>query len=167
MLNNLKRDLGLIENIEEFKTYKEKNPEAYFYAAFLMLDSTNIDPKNIRWQLNFYSPLTDTVSSFLLGEPIMANYNLEILKNEDDKLKKTDISEVVVDIKDSLLQINKLRETKFSGMISNIIFVLQNTKEHGIVWNVTFLKNNFSMFNVKVNAKTGDIVKEEILSLKA
>lgn len=160
----LKEDFDKLQETKEFKDYKKENPRAYFSAAFLMIESLNID--EVKWQIDYYDPETHKASTFAFN-----SNNIEFKTGEDLlQKKKEDIDEIKLDsVKinfDKTIEIiNKFREKKHpEEKAQKIIVILQKFKNH-IIWNLTYITSNLNLLNFKVDAVNGKIIVNKLQPL--
>src|SRR3989344_2242016 len=81
----------------------------------------------------------------------------KLIKSEELKLEK-----LKVDIKDALRKceiILKQHEEKET----QVIIILQNDK--GIKWNISYVTQKFNLINIKIDAETGELVNQNIISM--
>ena len=69
MVLSFKKSLDILIKSKEFKKWKETSKESYLANGFLMLNSDykeNLD--NLEWQIDFYSPSKDLMTSFFIKD---------------------------------------------------------------------------------------------------
>ena len=81
------------------------------------------------------------------------------------KIKSLNIEKVKIDYENALKTASELQKEKYKTEIPfKQITILQNIDE-GQVWNFTFITQAFKTLNIKIDAKTGEIVKDELINL--
>ena len=61
---------------------------------------------------------------------------------------------------------DKLKREKYKNeTLTKKIIILQNLKEFGHIWNLTFLTSSFKTLNIKIDANSGKILKKKLASL--
>ena len=149
MIKILKEFLGDLESSKEFKTFKEKAQLAYNTSA-CYIDKV--------WQLDFYDPNTDKMTSFTKKDDEIISQTSEVFRKE-----KKDIPELRIDqIKVDLEQAEKLMEQNHPDKSTNKIIILQQTNTP--FWNITHLTTKLDLLNIKIDAITGKIIEEKIES---
>jgi len=143
----------MLEDIKEkVEEAKEKGLKGKFVSAFYM---GNLD--TVEWQVDFFDD--GEIHSLLPSGQI-----------KDDKLfgkeelKELDLEEIKVDLIHALQKVEKIRDEKYEGMEANkVIVILQKTDK--TMWNVTWLTSNFKVFNVKIDAVSGEVIRENVESI--
>jgi hypothetical protein len=149
MIEILKEFLKDLEITKEFKKFKEEAPLAYNTSA-CYIDKV--------WQLDFYDPNTDKMTSFTKKDDEIVSQTSEVFRKE-----KKDIPELKIEnIKVDLDQVEKLIEQKHPDKPTNKIIILQ--QKDNPFWNITHLTTKLDLLNIKIDAVTGKIVEEKIES---
>jgi Zn-dependent metalloprotease len=153
----------IIKKLESSKEYKEwikENPKAYLTHAFIMEDP-NVKQE---WQIGYFLPKEDKVMTFTVGDSIMQNPPSEVFK-EKGTILKLKLDEVKVEMEDALKTAAKLQKEKYPGNDAlKKIVILQNL-DVGQVWNITYVTQTFKTLNIKIDAQTGKVIKDEIIEL--
>jgi len=154
MISKIKEAIKKIEETEEFKKYKEENPDLFLADTFIILN------ENEGWQIDYYSEDKDKITSFT-----QKNESVQIKESELFRKEKTEMIPLNLEkIKFSLEQALKVVETQTKEKPSKLIVVLQvlNDKE---VWNITYLTTSFKTINFKINAINGEIISKDESSI--
>ena len=149
MIEILKEFLEDLESSKEFKTFKEKAPLAYNTSA-CYIDEV--------WQLDFYDPNTDKMTSFTKKDDEIISQESEVFRKEKKEIPELKIKDIKID----LIQAEKLIEQTHPDKPTNKIIILQQ-KENPF-WNITYLTTKLDLLNIKINAITGKIIEEKIES---
>lgn len=146
----------------EFKEWEKGNKECYLVHVFKMLDEAN---ENI-WQVGYYDKKKDRITSFYIEhDDIKVIPEEEVYKKEKKAIKRLDMNEVRVNMREALDISNKLLKEEYEEEQSmKTILILQNIDE-GLVWNITFVTHSFKTLNVKVDANKKKIIKHELTPL--
>ena len=160
---NPKEDIKRLENSKEFKEWKDSNPQSYLSDFFCILDTESKDD-NI-WQIDFYNPDNDTMTSFELPADKRKKCNLKsadskIFKQEKEAVEKLSLIDVQWTDKNTIeLAKDFLKEKHKGENPTKTILILQNNKElKKTIWNLTFITSSLNMFNAKIDAKNGNIL---------
>ena len=156
---SFKTGLKKTEQSSVFKNWKKNHPEAYLSYGFYMIDP------NIRaeWQLGYYNPLLDKITTFIVGEEILKNPDADIFK--DKRVLKLNIAKVKVELDEALQKAEDLRIKKYSAYIPvKKIIILQNL-EIGQIWNITLITQAIKTINIKIGSETGEVIKHELMDL--
>ena len=153
MLDELKSILSLLESSELFKSWQQKHKDSFLSSCFI------VDEQG--WQLAFYSPKKNKISTFLKDRLIQSDS--AIFKLDKERVKQLNIDEVKVDKQQVLDIAEKEFNEKQPGTraVKNII-VLQHVDK--LMWNITYLTSSLFIFNVKIDAISGSIISNETIS---
>lgn len=151
-----------LESTEEYQQFKEKHKHAYLITGFFMSNSSDL--KDMFWQLDYLDDKKQKITSFLMKENIEVKHEQEMLQGGEkvSELKYEDIKVMHLDA----LEIAK-KELKHDK-IAKLIVIIQNINQVP-TWNVTLILNSFDVFNIRINASNGEILKkkqESILSFR-
>jgi len=157
ILNVLKR----LEEDKGFKEWKGKHKESFLAHVFKMLDDANIDD----WQIGYYNK-DDTITTFIMTkEDIKIAETENIFKRPDAKIKKLKKEEIKIEITEALQTAEKIQATEYKQEIPfKIITILQNI-DVGQVYNITYVTKSFKTLNIKVDSKTGKVIKKSLKSI--
>ncbi|MBI2110105.1 PepSY domain-containing protein [Candidatus Woesearchaeota archaeon] len=162
---------------DEFKEWKSENKNSYLCSFFLIIDEKELMP----WQLAFYSPSTDTITSFIASNPVkILEKNSKIFKMDRSKINELHLNKVNIDLKEAFLILERLKiniDLKEAFLIlerlkmekypnelpTKKIVILQKTKH--LVWNITYINSSLNILNVKVDAASGEIIEDKISSI--
>ena len=156
MLKDIKNLIETIEQSEEYKNWKMDNANAFLTNVFTMFE--DINAREMEWQLHYYNPDSQKLSSF-----IKIKGNIIVKKDQDfvkqDEMKKLNLEDAKEELEDLL---TKIKVRYHNQKIEKIIVVLYTNED--ILWNITLLTSIFNVINVKVNAITGEFIKDELKS---
>ncbi|MFH1972250.1 MAG: PepSY domain-containing protein [archaeon] len=143
----------MLEDIKErLEVAKEKKIEGKFVSAFYMGELSNIE-----WQIDFFDgkkiysllPNGDIKEDTLFG---------------DEELKELDLDEIKVDLLHAEQAVEKIRDEKYPHIEADKVIVILN-KTDQTMWNITWLTKDFKIFNVKIDADSGKVLKEKCESV--
>ncbi len=158
MIEELKKTLEKLKDTKRFKEFQHKNPDAYLASCMF-----NVSGKNIsEWQVDYYLPKKHKMISFILGEPIEMKGEDDIFQKEKAKIEKLILDDVKVNVDDMLDRVEKLRKEKHPGDYSNKIFAILQILEDRLIWNVTDLTTTLKIWNIKIDAKTGEVISDKM-----
>lgn len=148
----MKEILTIVEKSDVFKEYKQENPDSYLVHYFSMHKSNDREE-----QVGYFSPATKLVTTFS-KEPAIAGSDEPASK--EDTVRKLDMTEVSVSLDDAIETAHHVMKENYSSQnVTQEICVLQNLGEQ--LWNLTFITSAFNMINIRIDAKTGDVIKHE------
>ena len=152
--------LHKLEKSTDFTAWQSEHKNSYLSYGFIMIASD----VQADWQLGYYNPNKDTLTSFTINETIIQNPDAEIFKNKA-KVQKLDLRKVKINLDKALTIAKELQKDKYKGHdpIKKIV-ILQNL-DMGQVWNITYVTQTFKTLNIKINSETGEIVKYDLIDL--
>jgi hypothetical protein len=159
----LKQAFKKLKQSQEFKDLNEKTKDIYFSYALIMIENN----KTVPWQLGFYNKTTDKIVTFIVGEnSIKMEPEEEIFKKPGMEVKPLDIDKAKLPYNEILKKTEEFQKKEYpKELISKTIAILQNLKEYGNIWNITYVMHSFKTLNMKVNSENGDIIDHNLQSL--
>lgn len=163
-MNNLKALYEKVKESKEFKGWQSNNKKSYLCSFFMILG----DKENHHWQLDFYNPAKDAITSFLASDPIqLLEKDSKIFKSDKSKLNELNLDKIEIDFDEAIRLVEKVKIEKYPRENpTKKIIILQKTNK--ILWNITYLTTSLNILNLKIDASNGDILEEKfstILSL--
>lgn len=150
--------LAKLKQSKEFKDWVIKNEDSYLSYGFLMPTQEEEE-----WQIGFYMPKIDKITTFVVSKNILINPETEVFKNED-KVKELDIKKNI-SYKDALDFASTIQKEKYSQHKPiKTIMILQNINI-GQVWNITYITNAYKTLNIKLNSKTSAVISDELIEM--
>tara|TARA_Y100000310_G_C20677809_1_gene814110 strand:- start:2108 stop:2653 length:546 start_codon:yes stop_codon:yes gene_type:complete len=148
---------------------KEENKSSYLCSLFCIQDKELIED-NV-WQVSFYTPKKDTITTFTL--PVDKRKKAELLSKDSKIFKRP--GEVVGELKLKKVKLNDakalntakefLKENHPSEKVLKEILLLQQNKElQKTIWNITLMTTTLNIFNAKINASTGEVIDHYLRS---
>lgn len=157
----LKEALRKLGGSPEFKKWREKNKADYFSYAFCEL--SNVESS---WQIGYYNKNGDKITTFVINEKIEIMPQEEVFKKPDTKVNKIDLNEVKLTFAELIDKASEFQKKKYPKEESNnIIAILQNLKEFGNIWNLTFITKAFNTLNIKISAGNGKVLEHKLSSI--
>lgn len=155
---DLKKD---VEKIMNSKVFKDLNKKLYLCSCF------NVDGK---WQFAFYNKKEKKITSFFMDKKIkIIGQDSKVFQKDDVILEKLKLDKVKISLDEALRIAEGVKESKIKAdKINKKIIILQCIKVP--LWNISFITNSFNLFNIKLNANSGEIISENyepILNFKA
>ena len=146
MLDQLKQKLKELESSKQYIDFQKENPDIFLSSAFFITDDIKTQP----WELNYYSPLKH--KHILFKDKVEEQ---EVFQKEEHKLEELDLDEVKISLEDAW----KTTETEVKPhSLAKAIIVLQVQEK--LMWNITYITNELKFINLKIDAKTGEIIKK-------
>ena len=158
---NFKTVLKKLKESSEFKEWISKNKEAYLTYAFTMIENL----ENSEWQIGYYDKKLDKVTIFTINGNIEINPEQDVFKKPGTSVKKINLKDVKFSLDKVLKKAHSIKNKKYpKELIKKTIAILQSI-ELGQLWNITFITSSLNTINIKIDAKTGKIIKHELVSL--
>ena len=150
-----------LDESQEFKDFKEKNPAGFFCAGFFILNfkqnllKYSLDYRDDKQLFAFKIPSEDSEKVVLTAEDLLENPK-PMEKIDEDLIKNIKVD--IEDIKEVIEQ--GLWDNNIKNALEEVIAVLQcmNWK---IVWNLTCICSSLSIVNSQIDPFTGKIIKLE------
>ena len=160
-MHNLHKTLEQVQDSSVFQAWIADHPASYLSGFFKIIEQHEVD----WWQLDFYYPKGDTITSFVIDDQVkLATKDSAIFKKPDTIVEALDLSAVQIDVKKALEVAHHLQQTKYhTEKPSKTIVLLQMI--HRALWNISFLTSTFKLVNIRIDAKTGDVLEDSIVPL--
>lgn len=150
--------LKKLETSKEYKDWAKENKDSYLSHAFIMVDP-NIKEE---WQIGYCDNANEKIITFAIGEGITKNPDAEPFKDET-RIRELDPKRVKLTMQDALGKAEDVQKKKYSAHTPfKKIVILQNL-DVGQVWNITYVTNTFKTLNIKIDAETGEILKDDLI----
>ena len=146
--------MEIITRVKNSDIYKKWHTNEYLVNYFFMGNTETID---------FYSKKTKKITSFVISDTIEMKEDA-VFQKEGEDLEELEIEKVKIEREEALKKATERREKKLpEEQITKTIAILQQQKHP--IWNITYVTSNFNMFNVKIDARNGEIIEEKMHSL--
>lgn len=156
----LREALKKLLDSKEYREWHDANPDHYLAHGFYM-DGDNVVGE---WQVGFFNKHDNRITTFTLGNEITINPPSELFQKESGVREL--ITQAFESDSDEALDVaNEHRKEKYKGHEPTKTMILLQHLEAGQVWNISFITNKFAVCNVKVDAKTLEIVSSSCESL--
>lgn len=148
---------------DSYKKYKEDHPDSFLTNVFSMVQSAESDKE---WQFGFYEPKDDMLTPFVVHtegtvEPGKAD---KIFREPDSKVEVLELSDDLISIEDAVNKATEVGKERFPGIVPvKYICILQN--KDNAMWNITLIGSNISTANIRIDAKSGDVLHAAKVSL--
>ena len=149
---NLNEFLERVERSQDFTKWKKDNPKSYLCSFFRILE------ENDDWQIDFYNPKSDTMTSFLAGDTVkVIDKDSKIFKHKDTEVEELRLKDVKFELETAMARVDEINNEKAIKRIIILQKINKNT-----TWNLTFITAAFSILNVKIDAGSGEILEQSI-----
>ncbi len=143
---NLQEEYSNILESEEYKEFKQNNPESYLSSVFL---------DNSGWQFNFY--YDNKLITFYLEDSIIKTEESEIYEKKE--IKELKLNDIKVSKQEAEEIINQVMDKHGNEEINKKIIILQQKEVP--FWNITYITTTLNVLNVKINAISKEILEQK------
>ena len=150
--------LNKLHESDIFNNWKTKN--AILTYGFLMI-SPDIKEE---WQIGYYNKTSDKIIAFTVADEITQNPESEVFKDKKTVLE-LDFTSIKINMDKAIIKADELQKSKYKAHDPVKKMVIIQKLSLGQVWNITYITKTFKTLNIKVDAKTGDILKYDLLDL--
>jgi len=157
MVEEIASVFNRLNESKELKDFREKYPEAYL-ASFSLVGEK---PDSAEWQINYYNPESNKMTSFTMGSVISVTPEQEILKAGE--INKLEISEVKISFERSMAAAKEKFLENNTEPVQNNIIILQNSEK--LKWHITFVTSSLKVVSYDIDAINGKILEEKSGSL--
>lgn len=156
----LKEKVKKLEGSDVFKKWKSKNKDSHLSHVFVLFDENQDD-----WQIGYYSPKANKITTFVVGDNITENPAEDVFKEQKAVVKELEIAKAKIDVEKVLKITDDLQKEKYKAQIPvKKIAILQHL-EIGQIWNVTYVTQSMQTLNMKIDSETGEIKSDKLVSL--
>ncbi len=155
-----------VESSEEFKKFKQENPDSYLCAGFFVFDYETKDNKK---QAVDYSIKDGEIATFDIATD--ENNQEKIIKKISEKaIKKSKIKEIKETAKTDLEALKEIVEDEMknkmiTGNIKKMIIVLQMLN-NDLIWNIQAILSGMEIINIHIDDSDKSVLKFEKFSLR-
>ncbi|AJF61646.1 TPA: hypothetical protein HA239_03855 [Candidatus Woesearchaeota archaeon] len=154
-----KEAIGKLQKSKEFKDWKKNSPNSVLTYAFLMI-SPDVEKE---WQVGYFNPKQETISTFTISEKIHRNPDSEMLKA--GSIRELDVPKVKVEFDKALDTARRLQQKEYPEHKAEKKMMILQKLGIGQVWNLTYITKTFKTLNIKIDSSSGEILKHELLEL--
>jgi len=133
----------MLEEVHEILAAVGKTPGKYLVSCFLL---------NGQWRVDFYSAKEHKMYTYFRENGVLRVQKDEIFQKEQGAIVELKLEKVKVPYMQAL--------DKVSVDADKFITILQVIGGK-VVWNITILTAEFKVYNLKVDAETGETISEE------
>ena len=153
--------LKKLEESDVYLQWHKQHYDAYLAHFFAEIDE---QLKLGSWQIGFYEHDIDRLSTFLVDGVVELEPQSEAFKKERT-IHALDLSSVKVSAENALDSVVIHQTKKYPQHLVMKGFLILQHLDDNLVWNVTFLMRTFTALNVKIDAVSGKMIKDELMNL--
>jgi len=135
-----------VEKSAAFKIYRKAHPPAFLAHIFVMLDKANEG----QYQVGYYDPKKERMTTFLVAEKISALPESEIFKEPESEVLELNVKEVRLSGQDALDLAQECKEEYADLPVLKTFYIVQNLPL-GQVFNITYVTQDFHTINIKLS----------------
>ena len=159
-MKSFKEALDELKNSKIFKDWAKDNSKCYLSFGFVLIKGEDL------WRIGYFHPDDEQVTSFVIDEEIKIEPEDESFKKPESEVKELNPDDIQVSYSQALKLAEELQQEKYKQEIPmKIVMIVQNHNELGNIWNITYVTQSFKTLNIKVDASSGDIVRDELIEL--
>ncbi|MEK6873987.1 MAG: hypothetical protein AABW91_04005 [Nanoarchaeota archaeon] len=148
-----------LNNSQEFRNFKSKNPKSYFAAGFFVLD---FEEKNNLHQIDYYNPENKKMATFELDED-----KVEIKESEASNASTPgeikDQINLDLDILKGLVE-DEMKNHTVTHKLHKIIAILQNL-DGKLIWNLNCITSDMGIIKMHISDSDHSVLKFEAINL--
>ena len=159
----LKQALERLNKSKEYKDSIKENKDIFFSYALITIENNETSP----WQLGFYNKATDKITTFVIGKnEIAVQKEEEVFKKPGMEVKPIEMEKAKLKFNEIITKAEKFKKEEYpKETISKTISILQNLRDFGTIWNITFITGSFKTLNMKLNPDNGEVLHHALDSL--
>ena len=145
----------------DFREWEKKNSNAYLVHFFFM------DEPGAAWQMGHYDDDTKAMTSFTLEkDSVKIQEEKDVFQKEPEKIRPIIIDDVKRDFEEIKKAALAFQKTDYPGELPlKAMYVLQNLKDYGQIWNVTIFTRTFKTLNMKFDSSSGELLEHNLAKL--
>jgi len=159
-MQQFRQALKILENSEEFREWKKKNPETYLSYGFFV-----VEEKDSRWKIGYYHKKKNKITSFVVGNKIKIEPEEDVLQKEKKTVKKVDITKLKHDLADAVTIAYNLQQEEYAAESPKKIIAVLQTLNNKQVWNITFLTQSYNTLNFKIRSDNLKVIEKKLSPL--
>ena len=159
----LKQAVSQLEESEAYHDWVKEHKGGFLSYAFALIEKNAPDA----WQVGYYDKKQDKITNFAVGrEQVEIGENEEIFKKPDAKVLPVEVEKVAISLSHLMDILDEFQQKQYKQEIpQKIIIILQNIKDFGVVWNITYITQTMKTLNMKIDAGSGKVVFHKLTSL--
>ncbi|MFA5141389.1 MAG: hypothetical protein WC471_00265 [Candidatus Woesearchaeota archaeon] len=160
---SFKEAWNILQEDSSYLRWKKENPHAILSYAFITIQKELSND----WQIGYYDEKADRMITFSIVDTKVVDKRVdEVFKEPGSKMFAIDMSKVKLGAAEILKKIDAFITKEYPNEIpSKKIIILQNLKDHGLIWNITIISLTMNSLNIKISAETGEIKAHKLVSL--
>ncbi len=159
--DNSTAKLSMMTLKDNKKINDSKSSEDYLSHFYCQIDDSF--KKKDSWEIGFYNPKDDKITTFVVGEIITIKPEEKVFKKQE-KVDKLDLEKIKVDFETALEEFKKIKEEKYSSELILSGFVILQNWQSNTIWNISFATKSLKVLNIKINAENKKLVSDQLVN---
>ncbi|MEK6903265.1 MAG: hypothetical protein AABW64_01290 [Nanoarchaeota archaeon] len=153
--------LSRVESSKVFTYWQKENEDSYLSSFFKIIE----DQEKDWWQVDFYSPKKDNITSFLIEQDVkIVGKDSKIFKKDHEIINKLNLAAVQITDQKAMQIAHELMQEKYKELkATKKIVILQNIKT--TLWNISFITSGLKLLNVRIDAESGDVLEDSLKNI--
>lgn len=159
MMMTIAEAFSKLESDYVFKVWKQENKDSYLAHVFM-----DTQYRGMIIDVGFCNP-DQTITTFRITEKqVSVSKPEEVLKQNDTPILPLDKKEVIITLAQALETAENCQKTKYPKNTPIKKFIVLQHLPIGQVYNITHVSQTMETLNMKISAKTGEILEEQAQS---
>ena len=137
-----------IEAKDDYRAWREKNPDAYLTSAFAMFSDEAKE-----WLVNYFNETNSKITSFSLEKHLT-----EEPFTTERVVPRLTLGDVKVDSEKALLTAYDIMYEKHGNENSQRTIMVLQSFDNVVLWNITFITPSMRVVNIRISAKNGRVI---------
>lgn len=146
---------------EKLVLWQKDHPQTFLSHFFTQIDS-NLEQKT-PWEIGVYCSKDDKV--YVFDEKFNLKNTDNVFKKEDDLVEELNMDKIKVDLSKAKQWFKENSQEKFLNEQFGDGFLILQKYQDNIVWNFTLVTKTVKFANMKIDAKTGNIIDVQLVNM--
>lgn len=152
----IKDVIDFLIDSDEFKSFKEAHQKAFLSFIF---------KTNAEVQVGYHNPDDDQATTFVVKDTIDVLSADSVAKQPNSKVEPLDISNVCLEFEEALQIATDKKNSDYPKIVPLKSFSILQYLEGRTMFNISFFSMDFQTLNIKIDAKTKEILEHSMGAL--
>ncbi|MFH0875419.1 MAG: hypothetical protein V1859_05760 [archaeon] len=155
--------IGILDSSAVFEEWKKENRDAFLANGFCIFDNL----EDAEWQVGYYVPSADVLATFNVSKNITKNPDSPMFRDEEKEkdVKKIDTTQIRITFMEAVVKTEHMQNQKYPAHTPQKRFAVLQYIQGILLWNITYVTTTFNTLNIKIDAVTGNIISDELISI--
>ncbi|MBI4980429.1 hypothetical protein HZC30_02625 [Candidatus Woesearchaeota archaeon] len=156
--------IELLKEEELFQEWKKNHAQSYLSHFFCPVNS-ELEPLG-EWEIGWLDPDDEKITVFALLEngTFAIKPADEVFKDKNTIVEELDLDKVKVSVEEVQKTADESKILHFPTEILGNGFIILQTLNEVVQWNVSFITKTLKFANLKINAETGELFSHNVIS---